>query len=128
MLGAFVRIWCFRTLGAHFTFEVAIKRDHKLISSGPYAHVRHPGYTGVALMMVGEAILACSPNSYINECKIMSTAAGRPLIPWAVFQLYVVGSLMRRSKIEDANLRATFGKTWDEYSRAVPKRFIPYIF
>lgn len=35
---------------------MSIRNDHKLVTNGPYAWVRHPGYTGVLLTLVGQAI------------------------------------------------------------------------
>jgi len=36
-----------------FTFEMSIRKNHKLITSGPYAIVRHPSYVGVILVASG---------------------------------------------------------------------------
>jgi len=47
---------CYRTLGRHFTFQLSIKRNHTLVKDGPYAVVRHPGYTGYLLMVLGMLI------------------------------------------------------------------------
>ncbi|OAX34700.1 ICMT-domain-containing protein, partial [Rhizopogon vinicolor AM-OR11-026] len=47
VIGAAVRSHCYRTLGRLFTFELSIRQDHKLVTSGPYSIVRHPSYTGV---------------------------------------------------------------------------------
>ena len=34
------------TLGAYFTYQVKIQTDHRLIETGPYRRIRHPGYLG----------------------------------------------------------------------------------
>lgn len=90
--------------------------------------MRHPGYTAILLLIIGAVLVGNSSNSYLHECNIMSTLFGWPVVAWVVFEIYVVVSLMKRSRVEDVNLRATFGKAWDRYSRAVPWRFIPGIF
>ena len=51
--GAVIRILSYRALGHMFTFEMTIRRDHKLVTTGPYAWVRHPGYTGILCFVVG---------------------------------------------------------------------------
>ena len=38
---------CFQRLGPYFTFVQCIHKDHRLIMTGPYAVVRHPGHTGL---------------------------------------------------------------------------------
>jgi protein-S-isoprenylcysteine O-methyltransferase Ste14 len=51
--GAAIRILSYRALGHMFTFEMTIRRGHKLVTTGPYAWVRHPGYTGLLCFVVG---------------------------------------------------------------------------
>ncbi len=43
-------------LGRNWSGTVTIKKDHQLISSGPYALSRHPIYTGMLLGLLGSAI------------------------------------------------------------------------
>lgn len=38
-------------LGNLFTFEVMIRKNHKLITDGPYAYLMHPSYTGINLFL-----------------------------------------------------------------------------
>ena len=74
---------------------------HELITSGPYALVRHPLYTDVALLVV----------------------------PWVGFLLntwlgVVIGLVMylasrRFAPEEEATLAGTFGQAWDRYSTHV---------
>lgn len=66
--GASLRLWCFHALGRLFTFEVTIHPTHTLVTSGPYAFVRHPSYTGVWLTLVGSTLVALAPGSWIPEC------------------------------------------------------------
>jgi protein-S-isoprenylcysteine O-methyltransferase Ste14 len=40
------------------TVRIQADRDHRIISAGPYAYVRHPGYTGVILYTFGLALAA----------------------------------------------------------------------
>ena len=39
--GAFLRLWSYHTLGELFTFEVVVRPDRRLITSGPHADTRH---------------------------------------------------------------------------------------
>jgi protein-S-isoprenylcysteine O-methyltransferase Ste14 len=79
---------------------------HELISSGPYALVRHPLYTSVALLV----------------------------LPWAGFLLdtwlgVVIGAVVYLASRmfapqEEASLATTFGPAWHSYRRSV---LIPWI-
>jgi hypothetical protein len=46
VLGVAFAIWARWHIGRNWSAEVTIKKDHKLIRTGPYAHIRHPIYTG----------------------------------------------------------------------------------
>ena len=55
--GVLFAIWARRTIGKDWSAEVQIKEGHQLIRSGPYAHIRHPIYTGLLLATLGTALL-----------------------------------------------------------------------
>ena len=54
--GLGLRWWSQTELGSLFTFVVGIRKGHKLVQSGPYAVLRHPSYTGLAVGLVGIAL------------------------------------------------------------------------
>lgn len=56
-LGAAIGIWARTILGSNWSAQVSLKVNHQLIRSGPYAHVRHPIYTGILLAIAGTAIV-----------------------------------------------------------------------
>ena len=51
--GGLLRLWCYQTLGRFFTWDLAVRKDHKLVTIGPYSIVRHPSYLGGTMMGVG---------------------------------------------------------------------------
>ena len=55
-----------------FTFEMSIRKDHMLITSGPYGVVRHPGYTGFLLVVIGMLLLHASEVRFL--LTVVSTA------------------------------------------------------
>jgi protein-S-isoprenylcysteine O-methyltransferase Ste14 len=55
--GLFFLLWARVTLGSNWSGTVTIKENHELITTGPYAIVRHPIYTGMLVMLLGVAIL-----------------------------------------------------------------------
>ena len=48
--------WARVTIGRNWSGSVALKEDHELIETGPYALARHPIYTGMLAMVLGSAI------------------------------------------------------------------------
>jgi protein-S-isoprenylcysteine O-methyltransferase Ste14 len=55
--GLGVALWARQHLGQYWSDMVALKLDHQLIRSGPYATMRHPIYSGVLLGVAGTALL-----------------------------------------------------------------------
>lgn len=53
-----LRFWSMRTLGAHFTRTLCLREGQQIVTSGPYALVRHPGYTSTGAMFVPLATLS----------------------------------------------------------------------
>lgn len=60
-LGAAVAGTAARHLGAQLTVAIETREGAALATSGPYARVRHPIYTGIFLMVAGLAIALAAP-------------------------------------------------------------------
>jgi protein-S-isoprenylcysteine O-methyltransferase Ste14 len=56
VLGLGVMAWSRIVLGRNWSAAVTIKKDHELVTSGPYATIRHPLYSGVLLAMLGTTV------------------------------------------------------------------------
>jgi protein-S-isoprenylcysteine O-methyltransferase Ste14 len=56
LAGLALAIWARVTLGGNWSGQVTFKEDHELVRHGPYAHVRHPIYSAILLMIAGTAI------------------------------------------------------------------------
>ena len=54
--GLLFSIWARHELGRNWSGTVTIKEGHELVTSGPYALVRHPIYTGLLLAFAGSAL------------------------------------------------------------------------
>jgi protein-S-isoprenylcysteine O-methyltransferase Ste14 len=52
--------WLFRSIGAGITPTVATRRDHQLVTSGPYRYIRHPLYTIGTTFFLSFALMADS--------------------------------------------------------------------
>jgi protein-S-isoprenylcysteine O-methyltransferase Ste14 len=56
VIGLGFAIWARVQLGRNWSPRPAAKEEHELVTTGPYAYVRHPIYTGVILMAFGAAV------------------------------------------------------------------------
>jgi len=128
-VGSMLRIACYRELGRHFTFELSIRDDHKLVTSGPYSVVRHPSYTCVFISIVGLSVCYWSPGSWLRECGWVGRPLGKAIAgAWVSVMVFCTTFAATRTYKEDALLRQHFGKEWDEWAKRVPYRLIPGIF
>jgi protein-S-isoprenylcysteine O-methyltransferase Ste14 len=50
-------VWARTVIGANWGMPMTLKRGHELVTTGPYAYVRHPIYFGVLLAMVGSVLV-----------------------------------------------------------------------
>jgi protein-S-isoprenylcysteine O-methyltransferase Ste14 len=54
--GIGLRAWSIVTLGRFFQYRIQVQPEHRVVSSGPYRFVRHPSYSGLALVLMGIAL------------------------------------------------------------------------
>src|SRR5271166_2510094 len=105
--GLLFSVWARRHLGKNWSQEVTLKEGHELITTGPYALVRHPIYTGFLLGFLGCAV---------------ARGEWRGLV--AVALVFV--ALWRKLRLEEKWMRAQFGESYDTYSRRVAA-LVPYV-
>ncbi|KAM6501316.1 hypothetical protein JOM56_004330 [Amanita muscaria] len=126
LLGARIRTGCFRELGQNFTFEMAIRKEHELVTTGLYGIVRHPSYTGYLMTTIAVTLLHGARGSWVRESGLLSMVVGKVIIGFLSLITWVVcGALLRRMKEEDGELRKRFGLQWDHWASHVPYRLIP---
>ena len=114
--GTLIREHAYRALGQHFTFDLALRRDHRLVTGGLYSLVRHPGYLGLALNFVGMALCHATGNGR------WVWGAG-----YAATMGYAAVFFARRMRKEDEVLRGAFGKEWEAWAGGT-RRIVPYVF
>ena len=54
--GAAFRLRSMLTLGRLFTFTISIQAEHAVVTRGPYRFVRHPGYAGWLVGLIGTGV------------------------------------------------------------------------
>lgn len=127
--GGLIRLSCYRALGKLFTFELGILKDHKLVTTGPYAYVRHPSYTGLITGVLGFSLCHLAEGSWLRECSGLSLddRLGQSLMSvWALGGVFVISVMIARTEKEDNMLRKEFSE-WDEWAKKVPYKLIPYV-
>ena len=99
--GLLFSVWARVHLGRNWSAVVTIKQDHELITTGPYAMVRHPIYTGLLSAFIGCAF---------------ARADLRGLIGVAI----AFAAIWRKLRFEERWMTERFGERYAEYARRVP--------
>jgi protein-S-isoprenylcysteine O-methyltransferase Ste14 len=109
VLAGFAWMWWARVhLGRMWSSSVALKADHKIVRSGPYAITRHPIYTGLLLAVVG-------------------TAAVRPSISTALgVGLFALGIVIKLRQEERLLMTTGLAPDYQVYRTEVPT-LLPFV-
>ena len=108
LAGFGMRRWSEMTLGRYFTFTVMTSADQPVVTSGPYRFVRHPGYTGVLLIVIGAGLVN---SNWIG------------LGGWT---LLILLPLLYRIRVEENALLIALGDRYGAYA-AHHKRLVPLV-
>ena len=95
-IGIAIALWARWHLGQYWSARITLKEDHRLIRTGPYAHLRHPIYSGIILAALGGALA-------IDKWRCV-----------VGFGLIVLGYWMKARK-EETLLAAQFGEAFNEH-------------
>ncbi|MFZ1518492.1 MAG: isoprenylcysteine carboxylmethyltransferase family protein [Ignavibacteriaceae bacterium] len=98
LIFSWIQIWATKVLGDNYSQDIAIKKDHKLITSGPFKIIRHPQYLSQFLLDLGAAAATLS---FI-------------LAPIALIQ---IPFLFMRASLEDKILEKHFGENFRNYKK-----------
>lgn len=98
-------IWVHQSLGENFRTTIALKKNHKLVTWGPYRYVRHPMYSAYVIIFISALLI--SRNLVIG-------GSGLAII---VFLMTV------RLRLEEALLIERFGHRYRLYMETTNKFF-----
>jgi protein-S-isoprenylcysteine O-methyltransferase Ste14 len=97
--------WLFSSIGSGITPTSATRRQHTLVTSGPYRWIRHPLYTFGSVMFISFGLMA--DNWFIALLGILTFIA-----------------MAIRTPKEEANLITKFGDEYRDYMKRTG-RFLP---
>jgi protein-S-isoprenylcysteine O-methyltransferase Ste14 len=104
LTGALFAAWAKSRLGQLFSPHLGIQEDHRLITSGPYAVVRHPIYLGLIDFVLGTAL-------FLNDLGLLTVGV--------LFIVYFTAQL----RIEERFFARYFGDEWRAYQARTPALF-----
>ena len=107
IVAAALLVWTFRSLGKNLTDTVVTRREHTLVTTGPYHFVRHPFYVAAALAMTASSLVTA--NWFL-----------------AITGVLAVSLLVIRTSTEEAHLIKRFGEKYLAYMETTG-RFLPRI-
>ncbi|HUB52313.1 MAG TPA: isoprenylcysteine carboxylmethyltransferase family protein [Terracidiphilus sp.] len=106
--GLLFAVWARVHLGRNWSRSVTIKKDHELISSGPYAVVRHPIYTGILGGFLGTAIAISQVRGFLALVLVL-------IVFWV------------KLRLEEQWMRSEFGESYSTYARHT-SALVPFVF
>ena len=106
--GLLFAVWARRFRGRNWSSAVTIKQGHELITTGPYALVRHPIYTGILTGFLGTAIALSQVRGLIGFVLIF-------VVLWA------------KLRTEEEWMHSQFGETYVTYADQTAA-LVPYVF
>ena len=104
--GVAIRMASAQSLGADYTLTVGLRPGQEVCDSGPYRWVRHPGYAGtmIALLGLGTALM--------NWYSVLAIAL-------------IVPALVVRIALEERMLTRAFAPAYEAYCRRTRWRVLP---
>ncbi len=93
-------------LGRNWGMPMTLRKDHELVTSGPYARVRHPIYTGFLLAMLGTA--------FVDG------------VVWLIVLIFSGIYFIYSAKVEEKTMTEQFPNTYPEYKKRT-KMLIPFV-
>lgn len=106
--GVALRGWAVATLGRNFTVRISTEPTQSLVTAGPYRWLRHPGYLGSLITVLGVLV------AFDSWPGLALLALPGAASAW-------------RIAVEETALRRHFGSAYDRYARS-HKRLIPGLF
>ena len=107
LVGFGFAVWARIHLGRNWGMPMSLRQGHELVTTGPYAWVRHPIYSGLMLALIGSAL--CFSPLWLLGCVVY-------------FAYFMISA-----RAEERMMLAQFPDTYPAYRRRT-KMLIPFVF
>src|SRR5688572_101011 len=97
-----VRRAAIRSLGKFWSLHVEMREGHEFVTSGPFAHARHPVYFSMVLELLGIGLIL---NAWFTLAAVL---------------IIFIPTLLARVRMEETALVEQFGEAYRQYIREVP--------
>jgi len=109
VLGILFGAWAIYNYGEHWSFSIAVFKEHKIKEKGPNAIIRHPFYLSNFLFLFGYSIALGTLLSTLGAFLALG------------FMIYMID-------VEERRYIEELGETYKEYMKKVKYRLIPFIY
>lgn len=107
--GVMLRVMAMRTLSGEYTLTPRSDPTQNLVSTGPYRHIRHPGYAGILLSILGLQLII---GTWLSVGLTLLVALTVPI----------------RIQVEEDLLVERFGEKYLAYRDRTRYRMVPGLF
>ncbi len=104
--GVALAVWARANIGRNWGMPMSLREGHELVTSGPYAYIRHPIYSGLLLAMLGSAL------------------AANPV--WLVLFVVSLVYFVYGARVEERHMTQQFPDAYPAYRRRT-KMLIPFV-
>jgi protein-S-isoprenylcysteine O-methyltransferase Ste14 len=98
LIFSWVQVWSFKSLGDNYSQDIVIKKNHELITTGPFKIIRHPQYLCQIVLDLG------------------ATAATFSYLV-GIFALIEIPIYIMRASLEDKLLAKYFSEKFSDYKK-----------
>ncbi|KAG1787276.1 uncharacterized protein HD556DRAFT_1247106 [Suillus plorans] len=128
-IGGVLRFSCMSTLGKYWSWPLSVRREHRLVTSGPYSIVRHPSYAGFLLQYIGLLAMYGEQGSWLRQSGILQVPLVNVLVVILLFGLTLCAWMcITRPLVEDKMLQRALGKDWENWAKRVRYRLLPGVY
>lgn len=107
VLGFGLTFWARGYIGRNWGMPMSLREGHELVTSGPYAYIRHPIYSGLMLAMIGSALVEG--------------------LLWMILFAFYFAYFLVSARTEEKMMIAQFPDAYPAYRRRT-RMLIPYVF
>ena len=106
IFGLALAIWARRCIGRNWGMPMSVQENAEMVTSGPYAYIRNPIYSGVLLAMLGSLLVVG--------------------LSWLIPSIFSCLYFIYCAKAEEKLMLKQFPNTYPAYKRRT-KMLIPYV-